>query len=274
MKQIIRQIDLWFDHKPSQAIHPFIAGYYHPEGGTFDYDEVVIAPNLVGNCQISVAGETIDNGISPEFNGGVIFLKNGQPKRLYLCHVNDRVTNSIGQKFSTKYIDDVLNSDADVDDSGKSLRQLLDDAGVKRRTDESIHSKYVSKQKYVDKTDPAFESADQLLILQDVTFLNSVEDWESISFYPDIESRLSIEGTDFDIEIKHKGLIAGVKKNQKYLPQQLQGRKAYAIALQTNDKQQYEAMIEYTKSFVSKVNAKEKIEPNGIVDLKDGVLEQ
>lgn len=273
MKKVFRQIDLWNDHKPSQALDPFIFDYFHEEDDcSFDYDEIIVAPNLIGNYRIDIDGVIADE-ISPEFKGGVIFLKNGEPKRLYLCHVNSVVTSQIGHKFNADYILDALESNELIGETGKTLGQLLKDAGVKRRVDYSVTSGYVAS-KYVEKTEAAFESADNMEVLKALTFLNAEADWETINFYPEILSSLKVVGDDFEIEIEHKGLIAGVKKNQGKLQPQLQGRKAYAIALQTADEKQYKEMVEFTKGFVERVKNQQREEIRESIYLDEALLDK
>lgn len=271
--KIINQIDLWNDHKPSQTIDPFIIDYFDPKVGTFTYDEVIIAPDLYGNYLMSIKGKPLKISYSPEFNGGIIFLKDGKPIRLFLYHVNKSVTETNGgRKYGTLQISTTLNSK--VVGTNKTLSELLHDADVKVSVDDTIRSRYCSRvEGYSEKTDPAFESADNMTVLTGPTFLNDVKDWEIINYYPDVTSTLEVISSDFTIHIEQKGLIAGIKKNQSNLRPELQGRKAYAIMLQTADQKEYKKMVDFTKEFVKQVKEQTPEELTSVIPLDNALLE-
>ena len=126
----VKSIDLWFDHKSSQSLDPFI---FDEKTQSFDFDKVILCPNLVGHCKIvnpRANGLEHNSSICPDFNGGIIFLKNGVPIRLYLCQNNQIVEDFYGHKFG---VDDILNaihSNETIGTTGKTMLQLLEEQNV------------------------------------------------------------------------------------------------------------------------------------------------
>ena len=249
---IVDKIDLWNDHKPSQTPDPFLA-----DGEVFAYDKVVLAPNLIGNYEVVLdknkPQSKIDAKFCPEFNGGIIFLKQGKPIRLYLCQVNDVVTKEIGHAYGMKEIFSAIISDEKVGKTGKSLFELLEKNGVEVFVDASIKSKFKSPNGYVSKNDAVLESADCMEILKSPTFLDDVNNWETAMFYPNMILRVGVIAKEFEIDIEHQGYVVGVKQNVDGLRAEQNGKKLYGIALQTGDKREHLKMVDYVKNFTRSV---------------------
>lgn len=248
-------IDLWNDHKPSQTIDPFLVQFL--QDGTFEFDKVILAPNLVGHYSVMLNNEIpqskIEDRVCPNFNGGIIFMRKGKPIRLYLCQENDVVTKEIGHKYGMEEIYAVLNSNEPIGETGKSLSQLLKEKGIDVFEDENVQSKFVSANGYVSKNDAVLESADCMSILKSSTFLDNVNNWETAEFYPNMTLKLGVVADDFEIDIEHQGYILGVKQNISGLREEQQGKKLYGIALQTGDRREFLKMVDYTKNFTRSV---------------------
>ncbi len=269
----IKTIDLWNDHKPSQSVDPFVEDYLNEETHSLAYDKVILCPNLVGNYQMinSITGK-LDASISPRFNGGIIFLKNGKPKRLYLCQTNAIVSHEIGHDYGVQDIVAALQSPAKIKKTGKTLSELLQQNGVEVVVDHSVKSKFTSSKLYVPKNDPVLESADSMGILTLPTFLDDTAHWEAVSFNPDLVLNLGVIAEDFEINIEHKGFVLGIKTNAAGLRDSQNGRKIYGIALQTGNAQEYKKMVKHCESFCKEVGntpTKETLSLNLDVSLLD-----
>ena len=254
---LVKSIDLWNDHKPSQSVDPFIIDYLDEKKLTLAYDKVIICPNLIGNYQVfsPQIGE-LDASICPCFNGGIIFLKKGKPIRLYLCQTNDIVEKHIGHKYGVDDIFEALQSEKQIANTGLTLFQLLEKNNVEIVVDGKITSKYTSHKGYASKNDVVLESADSMEILTGPTFLDSVENWEALTFNPHLKFNVGVIAPDFQIEIEHKGYLVGVKKNIQGLVDDVKGKKLYGIALQTGKPAEYTKMINFSKEFSDKVGEK------------------
>ncbi len=271
----VKNIDLWNDHKPSQSIDPFIIDYFNKSTETFDYDKVILAPNLCGNYQVKNHGVEINFSECPNFDGGIIFLKNNKPIRLYLCQTNEIVTKELGYNYGMRDIIKVIRSKNKIGNTNKPLSQLLKQNNIKIEVDNTIQSKYVSKNGYASKNHPVLESADHLYILKGPTFLDNINNWECANFYPDIEINLGVIGKNFEIDIEHQGYIIGIKQNIEGLRENQKGKKCYGIALQKSENPViHSQMTEYAESFTKHVGlipSKETREINlaeSLLDLK------
>lgn len=250
----IKSIDLWNDHKPSQSIDPFIVDYFDEKNLSLSYDKVIICPNLIGNYQVinPEIGE-LDSSICPAFNGGIIFMKAGKPIRLYFCQSNEIVEQAIGHIYGKEDIFATLESDQKIAHTGLTLLQLLKKNKVEIVVDKNIRSKFTSPNGYVAKNDVVLESADCMGILTGPTFLNSVENWEAITYNQDLVFNVGVIADEFEIEIKHKGYLVGVKQNIGGLVDDVKGKKLYGIALQIGNEAEYKKMVEYAEQFSAKV---------------------
>ncbi len=254
---LIKSIDLWNDHKPSQSVDPFIVDYLTEKDLTLAYDKVVICPNLIGNYQvINLQTGELDASICPCFNGGIIFFKQGKPIRLYLCQTNKIVEEHIGHKYGVEDVFATLESKNEIGNTGLTLLQLLKKNNVEIVVDDKITSKYTSPKGYAVKNDVVLESADSMDILTGPTFLDSVENWEAISFNPDLIFNVGVIAQDFQIEIEHIGYLVGVKKNIQGLVDDVKGKKLYGIALQTGKPAEYLKMVDFSEDFSHKVGEK------------------
>ncbi len=269
----IKNIDLWFDHKPSQSIDPFIVDYFDKKTETFKYDKIIFAPNLCGHTQIIFHEKEIDPSLSPNFDGGIIFLENNKPIRLYLCQTNEIVTKELGYKYGMRDIVAVVRSKNKITGTNKSLYQLLKQNQIKIEVDNCIKSKFVSKNGYKPKNHPVLESADHLYILKGPTFLDNLNNWECANFYPDIEMNLCVLGQDFEINVEHKGFIQGIKQNISGLRESQKGKKLYGIALQkTENPVIHSQMTEYAQNFTNHLAVRPSNETRKI-DLAKSLLD-
>ena len=137
----IKTIDLWNDHKPSQSIDPFLIDYFDEDSQTFAYDEVILCPNLIGHYKVSCPGVgSLNEADCPHFNGGIVFLKDGKPIRLYLCQTMDSVEDALGHKYGVEDIFTTLDSDQIIGKTGKTLRELIIQNDIKVHFDYTAHS--------------------------------------------------------------------------------------------------------------------------------------
>ncbi len=250
-KMKIESIDLWNDHKPSQGVDPFFVDYFDGEG--FEYDEVVLAPKLIGHYEVSLDKNNpqskLDASVCPNFNGGIIFLKHGKPIRLYLCQENEVVSKELGHVYGMKEIFAALESDEKVYKTGKSLFELLEENGIEVKVNANIKSRYVCEKGYASKNDAVLESAQNMDVLTSLTFLHNVNNWETANFYPNMTLDVGLIADNFEIDIHHEGYILGVKQNIEGLRAGQDGKKLYGIALQTKDTREFLKMTDHAKKF-------------------------
>ena len=262
---VINSIDLWNDHKKSQSQDPFVIDYFNEETEEFAYDKVLICPNLIGRYKTIYLHNNkeyeLDSKFCTEFNGGLIFLKDGKPIRLYLCQVNDIVRKQLGHNYGVQDIMAELKSDKTVGKTGKTLLQLLSQNSIQVVVDEGVYSKYEKKGTII-RNDAVLESADCMGVLKSSTFLQNTDDWEAIRFNPDIKNEVGVISKDFQINIEHQGYIIGVKRNIGGLRPEVNGRKLYAIILQTGNAEEYKKMMDYIKNFLDKVHNNIEVDDN------------
>lgn len=209
---------------------------------------------MVGHAQIvnPDAGCLLHEGsICPEFSGGIIFLKKNEPVRLYLCQTNQIVTDAIGHKFGTDDILSAIRSEKVFGNTGKTLKQLLDEKGIEVAVDNEIKSKYISAKNYASKNHVVLESADCMGILRSSTFLDDEKHWENLFFNPNLIIYVGVVSRDFEINIEHKGYLIGCKNNAEGLVDEVNGLKWYGLALQIG--KEHSAMVEFAKNFAEKV---------------------
>lgn len=83
-----------------------------------------------------------------------------------------------------------------------------------------------------------------------------IDNWEAITYNPDLVFNVCVVAKNFEIDIKHKGFLVGLKQNVGGLVDDVNGKKLYGIALQTEKKDEYKKMTKFAENFSHQVGKK------------------